>query len=77
MNKRPEIIDIIRESYISNSKNVGNRTPSHFVTAPLSKGANVEAASSCPQGKSICDIHRGFPLLPHTGKTESAPYSPE
>ena len=34
-------------------------TLNHFVTAPLSKGANVGAASSCPQGKSICAIHRG------------------
>ena len=38
---------------------VHKRTPSHFVTAPLSKGANVGAASSCPQGKGICAINRG------------------
>ena len=68
MNKRPKTIDTLRESatLLNNGNDVASdyrvvhkRTPSHFVTAPLSKGANVGAASSCPQGKDICAIHRG------------------
>ena len=37
---------------------VHKRTPSHFVTAPLSKGANVGEASSFPQERGICTIYK-------------------